>query len=166
MKRIILALLLMLAPAMAWASNCGGYPYTLVNGQVADANQVMSNFNTILNCANNNLAHNGANSDIVQILGLLVPLSTAQGGTGNTTGAPTFSAIANNTVLGNITGGAAIPTATPITSLSAYLAPFTGDTGSGGIIGAVPAPPAGSSIWRPADRGRPCPPSPRCLPAR
>jgi hypothetical protein len=44
--------------------------YTLTNGQTADATQVMSNFNTILACANTNLAHNGANSDITSLSGL------------------------------------------------------------------------------------------------
>jgi hypothetical protein len=40
----------------AQAANCGAYMYTLTNGTVADANQVMSNFNNILSCANSNLA--------------------------------------------------------------------------------------------------------------
>jgi hypothetical protein len=37
------------------AQSCSGYPYpyTLTNGTAADANQVMGNFNTILNCTNN-----------------------------------------------------------------------------------------------------------------
>jgi len=41
---------------VAHALNCSGYSYILTNGQVADANQVMANFNTIMNCANNVLA--------------------------------------------------------------------------------------------------------------
>lgn len=51
MKRLLFALALLVAPA-AHAANCSGYTYTLTNGQVADANQVMANFNTIMNCAN------------------------------------------------------------------------------------------------------------------
>jgi hypothetical protein len=35
---------------------CGSYSYVLTNGQVADANQVMANFNLVLNCANTLLA--------------------------------------------------------------------------------------------------------------
>lgn len=71
--------------APAHAANCSSYAYTLTNGQVADATQVMSNFNNILSCANNNLAKNGANSDITSLTGLLTPLSAAQGGTGQGT---------------------------------------------------------------------------------
>lgn len=37
------------------AANCSSYPYTLTNGQTADANQVMADFNNILSCGNNNL---------------------------------------------------------------------------------------------------------------
>lgn len=55
MKTIISAALGLLT--LAWAnsalaSNCPSYPYTLTNGTTADANQVMANFNSILNCSN------------------------------------------------------------------------------------------------------------------
>lgn len=40
----------------AQAANCSALSYPLTNGTTADANQVMGNFNGILNCANNNLA--------------------------------------------------------------------------------------------------------------
>jgi len=68
------------------------YPYTLTNGTVADANQVMANFNLIRDCADLNLAHNGANADITSLSGLTTPLSISQGGTGNTTGQPSGAA--------------------------------------------------------------------------
>lgn len=117
MKKLILvalALALSAVAAPALASNCSTYPYTLVNGTTADANQVMANLNLILNCANQNLAHSGANSDITQLSGLTTPLTVGQGGTGNTTGAPTFAAQNNNTILGNVSGGSA--GATPLTA--------------------------------------------------
>lgn len=41
-----------LAPFAVRAANCPAYNYILTNGQVADANQVMNNFNTVLACAN------------------------------------------------------------------------------------------------------------------
>ena len=44
-------LLVMLAPA-ARAQVCTALPYTLLNGTIADAGQVMSNFNTLENCFN------------------------------------------------------------------------------------------------------------------
>jgi len=51
MKRILAALFFILISSPVWAS-CPSLPYTLSNGTTADANQVMSNFNTVLNCAN------------------------------------------------------------------------------------------------------------------
>jgi hypothetical protein len=91
MKNILIAvaaLALTLAVSLgtpAQAANCSSYPYTLTNGQVADATQVMANFNNILACGNSNLAHNAANSDITSLSGLLTPLSASQGGTGQAT---------------------------------------------------------------------------------
>ena len=67
-------------------AGCAAYTYTLTNGTTADANQVMSNFNTIRNCANTTAAGSGANSDITSLTGLTTPLSTAQGGTGSAVG--------------------------------------------------------------------------------
>jgi len=51
-----IGLLSLLSTSAAHAANCSAYTYTLTNGTSADANQVMSNFNNILNCGNNNLA--------------------------------------------------------------------------------------------------------------
>jgi len=52
---------LLLAIALGWlvkgsalAQPCTSYPYTLTNGTTADASQVMSNFNHVLNCTNSN----------------------------------------------------------------------------------------------------------------
>ena len=57
MKKLLalLALGFAMLAGPALASNCSSYPYTLTNGQTADANQVMANFNSILSCANTNL---------------------------------------------------------------------------------------------------------------
>lgn len=49
------ALLIVGTSDFAHAQNCAAYPYTLTNGQPADANQVMANFNTIRSCGNSNL---------------------------------------------------------------------------------------------------------------
>ncbi len=83
MKNLILAFALSLFALPALAANCTTYPFTLTNGQTADANQVMANFNLIRNCANSSLAANGANGDITSLTGLTTPLSQAQGGTGS-----------------------------------------------------------------------------------
>lgn len=101
--RLVAAIAACLWSGSALAQNCASYPYDLVNGQVADANQVMDNFNSILSCANANLAHNGVNSDITQLTavtnlafagansnitsltGLTTPLAVSEGGTGGAT---------------------------------------------------------------------------------
>ena len=79
-------------PSAALAANCSPNPNTFTNGTVADATQVNANFANLVNCANNNLAHNGANTDITSLGGLTTPISPAQGGTGNTTGQPAGAA--------------------------------------------------------------------------
>ena len=63
-------------------------PFTLLNGQTADANQVMSNFNNILTGVNTNAAHNGSNSDITALTGLTTPIPYSEGGTGTNTSTP------------------------------------------------------------------------------
>jgi hypothetical protein len=109
LRRTLLALLFACLPlGDAWAVNCSSNPFTLTNNQQADATQVMSNFNNLLNCANNNLAHNGANSDITSLSALATPLSTSQGGSG------VASPTANNVLLGN--GASAFQLVAPSTS--------------------------------------------------
>ena len=49
-------ILVALSVDVAKAGTCPAYPTTLANGTTADANQVMGNFNSILGCANTNLA--------------------------------------------------------------------------------------------------------------
>jgi len=58
----------------------------------------------------------------------------AAGGLGN---------IASHTVLANVTGSPAIPVATAISAITAYLSILVGDSGSGGTAGLVPAPASG-----------------------
>lgn len=61
MRRIVLALLFTLICSPVFAT-CPSLPYTLSNGTTADASQVMSNFNTVLNCANGAVQLNGVNA--------------------------------------------------------------------------------------------------------
>jgi len=65
-------------------------PYNLTNGSVADATQVMGNFNTIVTDVNANAATNGINTNITSLTGLTTPLASQFGGTviytGGTTG--------------------------------------------------------------------------------
>lgn len=134
--------LLLAAMAPALATNCSSYTYTLTNGTTADANQVMSNFNTIMTCANSNLAHNGANSDITSLSALSTPLSVGQGGTGlgtltannfilgNGTGTPTFMPIFYPQPQGRLTLQSGHPVATQdeVTQTTIYYDAYTGQT--------------------------------------
>jgi hypothetical protein len=66
-KYLIAAMLFLVAGVdYAHAANCSAYPYTLTNGQTADANQVMADFNNILSCGNNNLLGKNNNLSDVQ----------------------------------------------------------------------------------------------------
>ncbi len=146
MKNLIVALLALVGTLFvtsAHAANCSSYPYTLTNGQTADATQVMANFNSILACGNSNLAHNGANSDITSLSGLITPLSVAQGGTGVTslTGAIPNSYLADmvtGTLKGNNSGSTGVPldltSAQVETMVQPYL-PFEFYTFVGGLTG-------------------------------
>lgn len=58
MKRLLATLALLLMPIAAHAATCAGYTYTLTNGQLADANQVMADFNVVRDCVNNNVLSN------------------------------------------------------------------------------------------------------------
>ena len=84
MKKLFLALLLW--PSLALAQIIPPLPVTLTNGTLADANQVMSNFNTIVTGVNTSAAKNGANSDITSLSALSTPISPAQGGSSVYTG--------------------------------------------------------------------------------
>jgi hypothetical protein len=53
--------------------------------------------------------------------------------------------MSNNTVKGNVSGGAATPSDLSATQLTTIVNAFTGDSGAGGVKGAVPAPSAGDA---------------------
>lgn len=85
MKKVLLTLLLLASPASAQIITTP-LPVTLTNGTLADANQVMSDFNAIVTGVNTNGAKNGINSDIMALNGLTTPLTPAQGGSSVYTG--------------------------------------------------------------------------------
>ena len=68
MRRWLLAAMFcILGSGSAWAQ-CAAYPFTLANGTVADANQVMANFNTVQACAQSGALLQANNNAAVQIL--------------------------------------------------------------------------------------------------
>ena len=56
-----------------------------------------------------------------------------------------FGTIANDRIVGNVSGGTAAPIGLTAAQVAALLPTMTGDTGTGGVVGFVPAPPAGSA---------------------
>jgi hypothetical protein len=77
----------------------GSLPFTLTNGETADATQVMANFNSIIADVNGGAAENGANASITQLTGITTPIPVSEGGTGENT------LTAKAVLLGNGAGG-------------------------------------------------------------
>ena len=80
MKKLLAALFFFLSISAANAGVSCSVPFNLTNGTIADASQVMANYNAILSCLANNAAESGANSSITALLGLTKPLNAASGG--------------------------------------------------------------------------------------
>src|ERR1700743_1890136 len=103
MKKILLAIFLLL-PSLAQAQIIPTLPVTLTNGTLADANQVMSNFNTIVTGVNTNGAKNAVNSYITALNALTTPITPTQGGssvyTGNDSGSSTAYVVTSTTPVG------------------------------------------------------------------
>lgn len=77
----ISAALLWLSPASAFAGcSIGSLPFQLQDNTLADATQVMANFNQVISGAGVNCAGAGNNTDITSLGSLSTPLSPAQGG--------------------------------------------------------------------------------------
>jgi hypothetical protein len=102
-----------LAPLVVPAASqiIGGLPFTLTNGTVADATQVMADFNQIVNNTNANAAKNGVNADITALSALSTPLTNVQGGTTLFTSASTATGTANAQVVAT-----PVPTGLALTS--------------------------------------------------
>lgn len=110
MRRSLLALLLWLFTAPAWAGVTCTLPFNLQNNITADATQVMANYNALVTCLTN-AAHSGANSDITSLTGLTTPLVYTAGGSsayiGSTsTGSANAQVVATPTPIGfSLTAG-------------------------------------------------------------
>jgi len=98
MKKILALVLSLLGGTPALAGVTCTLPFTLTNGSLADATQVMANYNALVSCLASTAA-SGANTDITSLGGLTVPLSTTQGGTPVFISATTSSGSANAQVI-------------------------------------------------------------------
>lgn len=77
MRKLLLGFLLSLWASIASAGVPCTLPFNLQNNTIADATQVMANYNALVTCLGNAAAA-GANSDITALFGLTTPLTNAQ----------------------------------------------------------------------------------------
>ena len=103
-KKTLLAIGLALGLTSGAEAACttGALPFNLQNNTVADATQVMADFNQISTGVAANCAGSGANTDITSIGGLITPLSQGQGGTWIWVGG-TSTGTANAQVVASVT---------------------------------------------------------------
>lgn len=98
----LLAAAAVLHTSLAYAGcSVGALPFNLQNNTLADATQVMANFNQITTGANSNCAAAGANDDITSLSALVTPIAPSQGGTavfagGTTSGGPNAQSVTVN----------------------------------------------------------------------
>jgi hypothetical protein len=109
-KLAALLVFLGLLCGQAHATCSGGtLPNNLTNGTIADASQVMANYNAIISSVNATCAGSGTNADITSLTGLTTALTALQGGT-------------NTWIANGASGGSAnaqtVTTSTPSTSFS------------------------------------------------
>jgi microcystin-dependent protein len=97
----VLAASVVLFAGPATAQIVTAFPFQLQNNTLADATQVMANFNQLRNNVNSNAAKNGANSDITSLLGLTTPLAPSVGGSTTWTGG-TSTGSANAQVVASV----------------------------------------------------------------
>ncbi len=98
----------------------GSLPFTLQNGSIADANQVMANFNTIVSQVNANAAGAGANTNITALNGLTTPLVYTSGGTSNYIGGTSGGSANAQVIASPIPSGFSLLTGLSVTFISGF----------------------------------------------
>jgi microcystin-dependent protein len=117
MNKLLALFLLFFLPTPAQANVPCSVPFTLTNGSIADATQVMANYNALIACLANAAAA-GANTDITSLSGLTTPLAPAFGGSSSYVGG-TATGTGNAMVLTSVTpAGFALTTGTKISFFS------------------------------------------------
>ena len=104
MKKYLLVIFFLLYSLVQAQAVCSGgtLPFQLQNNTIADASQVMANYNAIISSVNATCAASGSNSDITSLNNLTTPLSTSFGGTwvwigGTSTGSANAQVVATTT---------------------------------------------------------------------
>ena len=118
--RKILALLFSLCVCAAQAQIVGTLPFTLQNGTIADANQVMSDLNTIVAAVNANAANAGINTNINALNNLTTPLVYTSGGTNSYIGGTSGGSANAQTVASPIPSGFTLVTGKSVTFLAGF----------------------------------------------
>lgn len=101
MKKLLIFLALIATTPAAHAGVSCSLPFNLQNNTVADATQVMANYNALLACFGN-AAKSGVNSDITALTALNTPITPTQGGTPVYVGG-TSTGSANSQIIGSTT---------------------------------------------------------------
>jgi hypothetical protein len=119
-KTLALVLSLLWAAPAAAQTIIGALPFTLQNGSIADANQVMADFNTIVAAVNANAANAGANSNITALNNLTTPLVYTSGGTSNYIGGTSGGSANAQTIASPIPSGFTLVTGKSVTFLAGF----------------------------------------------
>lgn len=101
MSRILGLILALLLSSPALAGVPCSLPFTLTNGTLADATQVMANYNALVTCLTNAAAA-GANNDITSLTGLTSPILPTQGGSNLFIASQSNASVGNSVVLGGL----------------------------------------------------------------
>jgi hypothetical protein len=149
-RRLLLVLVLVLGAGSARAA-CT-LPYTLLNNTLADANQVMADLNALLACVNviTTTFSITAGNGLTATPNPIVPSGAATIG---------LATIADQTALGNVSGGAAVPIALSKTQLTTLINPF-----SSTLSGAAPLSGGGTTNFLRADGAWAVPAGTGCSP--
>src|SRR5882757_10399578 len=118
--RKILALVFSLCACAAQAQIVGALPFTLQNGTIADANQVMSDLNTIVAGVNANAATAGINTNITALNSLTTPLVYTSGGTSNYIGGTSGGSANAQTLASPIPSGFTLTTGKSVTFTAGF----------------------------------------------
>jgi len=135
MKKILTGLLFSLWTTIASAGVPCTLPFNLLNNTIADATQVMANYNALVTCLTNAAAA-GNNNDITALLALTTPISPGAGGStiyvgGTSTGLPNAQIVASPVPSGfTLAAGRAIVFTAGFTNTAALTLAVNGTTAS------------------------------------